>query len=314
MNKFSLAGLALSLVVAPLSAADTEFSDSIPIDVAEVLFNASLNSGFEIYSDISSEFPDFAVPDDFTVIGSVIDNYNVRAVLGTSLSREQGVQLLVSAFEQESWQQFPQMRPPVPTSGFVTPTPPITQVGISLCHDDLGHLSITSTERDSEVYFAIGRYNTFGNSQSSCANQLAMQQQSISQMRFSNGIRQYMPRMEVPEAEGIRPRGAFLGGGSSSGNNSAETEINLKSELDIEELYTHFADQIVEQDWETDSEAVGGRSATGIWTKSPTADLELAGTLSILEVSEGNYELQFRLRAEGDAGTGSIRVFRGSLN
>lgn len=88
MHKFFLAGLVLSLAVGLSSNADTEFEDSIPVDAAEVLFDASLNNQLQIYPDIASEFPVFAVPDDFSVIGSVIDNYNIRAVLSTTLSRE----------------------------------------------------------------------------------------------------------------------------------------------------------------------------------------------------------------------------------
>lgn len=312
MHKFILAGLVLSLGVGLSSNADTEFEDSIPVDVAEVLFDASLNNQLQIYSDIASEFPVFTVPDEFSVVGSVIDNYNIRAVLSTSLSREQAMRSLVTAFEQESWQEFPEMRPPVAGTGFVAPTPAISNVAIALCHDEIGRLSITSSARDSINYFAIGRYNLFGNPQGSCANQIAMQQQGMAQMRFSRGMRQYMPRMEVPESDNILPSGVLIGGGSSSGNNSAETDINLKSELNIEDIYTHFAEQIIAQDWEIDSEVVGGRSANGTWTRSPTADFELVGTLSVLETSEGNYELRFRLRAEGErAGNGVF--FEGRL-
>ncbi|PCI76304.1 MAG: hypothetical protein COB20_11005 [SAR86 cluster bacterium] len=307
MHKLLSIALALSMVVGLPSNADTEFEDSIPIDVAEVLFDASLNNQLEIYSDIANEFPAFTVPDDFSVVGSVIDNYNVRAVLSTNLSREQGMQSLIAAFEQENWQEFPEMRPRASDSGFVASAPAITNIATALCHDEIGRLSISSTERGSSNYFAIGRYNLFGNPQRSCANQIAQQEQAMAQMGFSGGVRQYMPRMEVPESENIQPRGAFIGGSSSSGNNTAETDINLKSDLGIGELYTHFAAQIIEQDWVIDSEVVGERSASGTWTKSPTADLELVGTLSVLETSNGNYELRFRLRAEGEQG--NVGVF-----
>ena len=47
---------------------------------------------------------------------------------------------------------------------------------------------------------------------------------------------------------------------------------------------------------------VGDRSANGTWTRSPEPDLELVGTLSVLELAEGEYELRFRLRAEGSTG------------
>lgn len=303
MLKSSIAGLITLSVVALPAGADTEFEDSIPIEVAEVLFDASLNGQFEIYSDIADAFPPFELPDNFTVIGSTVQNGNLRAVVSSAMASDAAIQQLRDAFEVEGWEQLPAYNPPAQDTGFVAPGPVIVRSNTSLCHDELGRLSISSAERGTTNYYAIFMYNAFmGSSQGSCASQLAMQQQSLAQMRFSEGIRQYMPRMEVPEAENIRPRGAFIGGGSSSSNNSAETETNLRSNLGIEALYEHFAEQILEQGWEIDSEVVGDRSANGTWTRSPEPDLELVGTLSVLETSDSNYELRFRLRAEGDPG------------
>lgn len=310
MLKSSIAGLITLSVFALPAGADTEFEDSIPIEVAEVLFDASLNGQFEIYSDIADAFPPFELPDNFTVIGSTVQNGNLRAVVSSAMASDAAIQQLIDAFEAEDWQQLPAFNPPVQDTGFVAPGPVIVRSNTSLCHDELGRLSISSAERGATNYYAIFMYNALmGSSQGSCASQLAMQQQSFAQMRFSEGIRQYMPRMEVPEAENIRPRGAFIGGGSSSSNNSAETETNLRSDLGIEELYEHFAEQISEQDWELDTEVVGSRSATGNWTKSPEPGIDLIGTLFVLESSESNYELRFRLIAEGVTGVqGSFGV------
>jgi len=302
MLKSSIAGLITLSVLALPAGADTEFEDSIPIEVAEVLFDASLNGQFEIYSDIADAFPPFELPDNFTVIGSTVQNGNLRAVVSSAMASDAAIQQLIAAFEVEDWQQLPAFNPPAQDTGFVAPGPITVRTANSLCHDDLGRLSISAAERGAINYFAIFMYNAFGGSQGSCASQIARQQQSMAQMQFSDGVRQYMPRMEVPEAENIRPRGAFIGGGSSSSNNSAETETNLRSDLDIEELYKHFAEQILEQGWEIDSEVVGDRSANGTWTRAPEPNLELVGTLSVLETSDSNYELRFRLRAEGDPG------------
>ncbi|GJM13281.1 MAG: hypothetical protein DHS20C12_16840 [Pseudohongiella sp.] len=309
MHKYLFAGLAVSLVAGLPSLADTEFEDSIPIDVAEVLFDSTLTGQIEIFSDLIDDFPPFTMPDDFSVIGSVVQSGSSRVVLSTNLPHDQALQQLQDSFEQEGWLEFPNFRPPVRDSGFVAPVPVIMHIPNSFCHDDFGRVSISSSERGAISHFALARHNSFGNPQGSCVSQISMQEMQMAQMGLRRGIHQYMPRMEVPETENIRPSGAFIGGGSSSSGNSVETEINLSSDLDIEELYEHFADQIVEQDWQVDSEVVGGRSATGIWTKSPSAEMELVGMLSVLEVAEGEYELQFRLRVEGDVGgQGSVGI------
>ena len=71
------------------------------------------------------------------------------------------------------------------------------------------------------------------------------------------------------------------------------------SDQEIGEVYRYFADQIEDQGWELDSEVVGSRSANGTWTNSPESNLSLLGTLSVLDSGDSNFELQFRLTAEG---------------
>ncbi len=306
MRKLGLAGAFVALIFGLSSAADTEFQDVIPVDVAEVLFDTNLRGQLEIYSDIANDFPSFDLPSGFSVVGSVYQMNMLRVVLRTNLDRDSATQLLMAAFEQENWQEFPTYMPPSQDTGFVSPAAVVITTNSSLCHDGQGRLSIHYAERDSGNYVSLGRYNSFGNQQGSCASQLAQQEQSISQMNFSVGLRQYMPRMEVPDSDAVRQRGPYIGGGSSSSNNSVETEINLSSDLAISELFTHFTDQIIAQGWEIDSEIVGSLSANGNWTKSPEPDINLVGALSVLKTSDSNYELKFRLIADGYQGGGAI--------
>lgn len=299
MDKLRFAGMFLLLALGCNSYADTEFEDSIPIEVVEILFDTFLSGQFAIYSDITDDFPEFELPNGFTVIGSVNQMNRLRVVLQTTLLSDLATQSITDAFENENWQIFPAFSPPVQNVGFVSPSPAVTSTATTLCHDQLGRLSINLAERDDGNYISIGIYNSFGNRQGNCAQQLAQQEMSMSRMAFSQGLREYMPRMEMPATANPRQQLGFIGGSSSSSNNLAETEANLNSDMEIDEVFSHFSDQIAEQDWELDSEAVGNLSANGYWTKSPEPDLNLIGMLSVLKTSDSNYELRFRIIGQG---------------
>ena len=96
-----------------------------------------------------------------------------------------------------------------------------------------------------------------------------------------------------------------LGGGSSSANTEAETDTNLAIDWPLSQVYEHIADQVVEQGWQVDTETIGNVSANGVWTRSPTQGVNLIGTLTVLESSDSNFQLKFRLVSSG-AGGGSI--------
>ncbi len=314
MNPLQLAVVVIALSFGTSLAADTEFEDAIPMELAEVLFDTSLNGQLEIYSDINSDFPAFDLPDGFTVLGSVIQNGSSRVVLSTTRDQDDAVQSLTAAFAQNDWIEFPMFNPRIQQTGFVSATqlPVINRSSISLCHDDIGNLAVYYSARDSGNYLALTTRNSFGGNQGNCANQIAQQERGMQQMNLSQGLRDYMPRMEVPESDSPSPGGPFLmGGGSSTSNNSAETDMNVKSDMDLEALFDHFVEQINARGWEIDSEVVGSLSATGNWTKSPEPDLDLVGTLTVLRTSESNYELRFRLIADG--ATGGIGGIGGTI-
>ena len=299
MNKLPSACIFLLLFPNFAILADTEFEDSIPIEKVEALFNAYYEDQFAVYSDIAEEFPDFPVPAGFSVVGSVFQMTTLRVVFETDLEESEAIQSIVQVFEAQNWIQFPTFSRPIQEVGFIAPRQFNMGRSQTLCHDDLGHITIRYAERDHGNYLSAGYSLVRSNQQGDCEQQLAVQQASFSQMSQSLGLRQYLPRMEIPESQN-RPRvAAWMVGGSSSSGNLVETDGAMTSDQDIEEVYRYFADQIENQGWELDSEAVGTRSANGTWTKSPESNLNLLGRLSVLDSGDSNYELQFRLTAEG---------------
>jgi hypothetical protein len=295
------------LLLAGLPAAgDTEFQGSIPVETVEALFNTYHDDQFAVYSDIAEEFPDFPVPDGFTVVGSVYQMTQLSVVFETESVEEEAAQTIITVFENQDWIQFPVFARQNQEVGFIAPQPFNPGRSQTLCHDDLGHISIRGSTTGNGNYLSLGFNLVRSNQQGNCEQQLAMQQVSAGQMSRSIGLRQYLPRMEIPEQQNrLRTSPFFVSGGFSSSGNTVDTDGAMTSEQDIDEIYEYFSDQIEEQGWELDSEVVGSLSANGTWTKSPEANLRLIGRLAILDSGESNYDLHFVLTAEGYTGNSS---------
>ncbi|MBL4573432.1 MAG: hypothetical protein JKY86_10220 [Gammaproteobacteria bacterium] len=288
----------LILLTSYSALADTEFEDSIPVETVEALFNAYYEDRFAIYSDIAEEFPDFPIPTGFSVVGSVYQMTTLRVVFKTDTDEDAALQSMIEVFEVQDWVQLPTFSRQRQEVGFISP--PLINMGRAqnMCHDDLGYLTLRYSSGEGTNYLSTSISVIRSNRQGTCEQQIAMQQASYGQYSQPFGIGQYLPRLEIPESQN-RPRAAFLSGGTSSSGNSVETDGSITTDQDIEEVYRFFADQIEAQGWELDSEVVGSLSANGTWTKSPESNLNLIGRLSVLNSGESDYELQFRLLAEG---------------
>ena len=287
----------------------TEFEGFIPLEVAEVLFDLANNGQFAVYSDIMDDFPPFQVPDGFSIVGSVYHSGRLRVGLETQASADDAIEAISSAFTSAGWQSMPSPLLLTPQTGFISSTVLVSRT-IQICHDELGHVSIRFSERDSGNFVVLDEYSGLSRNQGTCAYQLARQTRMSTIMSTGVGIRQYMPRMEVPVAPGRRPALGWVGGGSSTSDTQAETETNLEIDWSLAEVYKHFADQIIGQEWELDTETIGNVSANGNWTRSPTQGMNLIGTLTVLEFSDSNFQLKFRIVSSGRSGGNVPRIYR----
>ena len=284
----------------------TEFEGFIPLEVAEVLFDLANNGQFAVYSDIMDDFPKFQVPAGFSVVGSVYHSGRLRVGLETQASADDASEAISSSFADEGWQSMPSPFDRRPQTGFVSSSAAVISRALQICHDELGRVSISYSEREVGKFIVLDDYSALGGNRGNCAQQADQLTRSLALMGASPGIRQYMPRMEVPENQRQRSGAAWiLGGGSSSSNTEAETDTNLAIDWPLSQVYEHIADQVVEQGWQVDTETIGNVSANGVWTRSPTQGVNLIGTLTVLESSDSNFQLKFRLVSSG-AGGGSI--------
>ena len=115
--------------------------------------------------------------------------------------------------------------------------------------------------------------------------------------------------MEAPIDGSLPPFAAFISGsGFTSSNNEVETEANLNIEWNIDEVYSHFEDQINAQGWEIDSQNIGSTTAIGTWTRNPEPNLSLVGVLTVLKIAESSYKLIFKLLATGGRTSNSLFI------
>ena len=306
------------LIAASISSfAATEFEDSIPIDTAKILFDTRMTGQVEIYSDIMDEFPPFQVPAALSVLGSVNQGFMLRVILETQSDEDTAIDVIMKAFLLNNWQSMPSPFMGRAQTGFIAPNTNIPKVN-QICHDQLGRISINYFQRSSVKYVSLNKSRGFGGHQGTCAQQVA--QQTAQQALFSNrlgangGIRQYMPKMELPSTTGQMPSPfSIMGGGFSGSLTDIETESQLEIEWTTTEVYQHFADQIAEQEWLLDSESSGNFGANGTWTRSPETNMNLIGTLTVLKTGDSYFQLKFRLISSGDSRS-SNALIRGIRN
>lgn len=292
----------IALQGAPTMAAN-EFEDSIPVDVAEALFDFGDTGRFAVYSAIVDEFPAFQVPDGFTVLGSAFFMRSMRVALSTNLEIEEAVEVIEKSFLDDDWEAVPIFSPMPGRTGFVSANQ-IESRRRSLCHDQFGQLTVTTRAREPENQIVLSMSAGLRRSWSTCAQLRAQMEQQMSMMqgRGRMGFQQYMPRLLMPEEGNSGQRPAFMLGGTSSSSNSAETDVELEIDWSMDEVYSHFADQMLEQEWILDTESTGSLSASSIWTRSPEEGINLIGTLNVLSLGENRFQL--KLTVEGLGGRG----------
>lgn len=297
MYRFLLAPI-ISVISMQHSAADTEFEDSVPVETFKAFISSS-NTDVLIYSDIMDDFPEFQVPFDFAVVGSIDWVINRRVVLETQLNEDQAIGALVISLTNEGWRNLPSLI--VNSNQFAVPYPGNELPRYTeICHEQHGVMRLDYSSRSNRnlVWLGISSYQR----QETCEEQISgrtnpdttRQQQNIGQEMM-----EYAPRLEEPVQQ---PRIGFMNPFYSVNGKIAERKNTIEIDWSIADVYEYFADQIAEQGWELDSQIVGNVSAIGNWTRSPELNLDLIGMLTIIDSGSASYELRLTLIFPSDFG------------
>ncbi len=293
--------------------AASAFEDGVPQVLVE-----QFTSG-QIYSGLPVDFPQVDLPDSITVRGSLDNDFSQMVVFSSAVPVEEASMDLAESFENSGWTRLISQNFTPQQNGFIYPDQPPQPLGADdqFCHDRYGTMTLTSSQ-GSENFINLRLMNqAMMQPGFSCQQQNQQRQMQIDRAGNGPGFgmpnQQYLPRLEMPEGDGqnARPRSPFFGlRGISGSSNDFETQASISGDWSVEELNQHFADQLQAQGWQLDSDWAGEVSAGGNWTINPEANTNLIGILTVLERTQGIFELKFRLVVAG-ANTGNAGIILG---
>lgn len=122
--------------------------------------------------------------------------------------------------------------------------------------------------------------------------------QPVPNMGAASGwLGEYMPRLDLPAAAGpvIANVSGFSGAGSSNGSTVASTSMDFVLQDSIDNIARHFARQIAEQGWSSDTSWSGGSTAGSSWSKRVDGGALMLGTLALTAIDRQQFAASFRV-------------------
>jgi hypothetical protein len=295
-------GLTFSAV---LNAA-TEFENGmVPIELAR-----DGNAGGNFYSSLPDNFPLVALPTDtgLSVIGSVVRGSSQFVLLRNARSGAEARETLVAAYTAAGW---------INLAGAPRAT---------LCHDQHGIMEINTSDAvpgENRVYVYRSLYPVSGLGVSLNCAQLLANSQSGEPTAILNFIRGLLPVFELPEGTvglpNVFPVEYISGGfgfpvGPASSFAAHQNYFIEIPDITMPELHEHFMQQLEEQGWAVDSNGIGEFSASSIGfniaqspatATNPAVELKLTGFMTLLNIEDDRYRVEFKLQA-GNGNTPGI--------
>jgi hypothetical protein len=289
--------LIIFLVAMPVSAAELE--DSIPVDLARALFDIPFTGQMRFYTDIPEGFPPFTVPANFTILGGMVMPNYLRVGIKGSVSMREGMSTFSTSLERDGYLIFPEFLKS--ERGFVLgETHPLP---LTACHDSKGKIRVRAISRDQDVFFSLtGGAAALNEPGTTCAELILDRQKFVDDQLFreSQGIRRDLPKLSIPIEKDLSLRGYQPGMRYSGSNTGYETTSQIPSSLSTSELYTHFSNQLVSQQWSQDQGINSEGFVHGEWVKTIEDDQLIFGLLKVEKDVSGMFNLFFSISTSSD--------------
>lgn len=281
-----------------MQASAAELEDSIPVDLAKALFNIPVTGQMRFYTDIPEGFPPFTVPASFVVLGGMeMPNY-LRVGIKGSASMRDGMSTFRSSLERDGYILFPQ--PPRNQRGFVFSE--FHPLPISVCDDYKGSISVRAISRDQDVFFSVTGGPALDESGTTCTELILDQQKFVDGQVFrdTQGIRRDLPKLSIPIEKDLSLKGYQPGMRSSGSNTGLNITSQIPTTLNTAELYKHFSDQLVAQQWTQSQDISNDGFAQGQWVKTIENDQLIFGFLKVEKGGLGLFNLFFSISTSSD--------------
>jgi len=264
----------LSLYQSVLAEENVSFACMDP-DIVNTLVGNAWEGVPIITLDWPDQFPNLALPEQFSLIGSRTNQHSVTVALKSKLSANESRNSLELALKGNDW-SIPEpihMQP----GGFQSRNMPNPNNVVRFCHNDHGYLNaIFKNGPDLTSYLLL---MTTKNQNSDGCNM----QQGISPAYNHMQIYKIIPTLTLPD-DAVNT----VSMGSSGGGDSYSTNANFKTKLSAVALVNFFGTQLQDQDWVEDSQWMGSKIFGSAWLSK---DGKHTGLLSIVAVNEGDYKV-----------------------
>jgi hypothetical protein len=286
MHKFIIT---IGSVVFCVAAPAQQLLQCVNPDVLNSLvFNARPESKLLLTREIPDNVAGFRAPAQFTLIGSAVqaDGLATTVAYRTTLETQAALDSLLSFLSGEGWKResTPESLLPMPNVAGSQPN------SARLCRDG-DRRNLVVQEIGGVRYATIYGYET--TPARACDVPPAQPGFGANQMAAINARQASLPRFSFPDT--ARMSGGPAEGRSLAGGNMVSTATRIESPDTPERLARHLARQLAEQGWRSDTEWNGKLSTGSTWSRSNADGQLIHGTLEILSLGEGAYDVGFSL-------------------
>ena len=284
--------LSLALVLhAACSSAQEDLLACVDPDVRQGLLSLMPGGGAVVTRTVPDELAGLAQSEELEFIGSSVSDYQTFVAYKSALPANDAMDAASAMLREAGWTEF--AVPGAPGGGFVTGVQPQFDM---FCRDN-AMLNVMGRAIDDTAYVRLSVIPSPAGA-FPCDEPTVAQGRVVTRTPGGAGLFEHLPTLALSEDITPLNSGLALVGnmGSFSGTDrSASSEIEVESANSAQDLVEHFAQQLEEQGWARDTGWNGDFSSGSSWTRTPTAELELAGLLDVVALGGSGYRASYRV-------------------
>lgn len=273
-----------SLVFAVVAQSQQVLQCVNPDVLNSLVFDARPESKLVLTRGMPDSVAGFRAPAGFTLIGSGVRGHNLSTVVAykTMLAGQQALDNWMAFLAAEGWKREDSLQEPLPPSG-------VAQVSLTapVCRD--------GERRNLRVQDIGGiRYATilgFETRPARACNTPLPQAEQFNPMAAMQAAQANMPQLSFPES--ARVAGESTLSHSGTGGRTSSSNSRIQSPDTAATLAAQLTRQLLNQRWRMDAEWKGRLSAGSTWMRNADDGKLYRGTLEILSVDDGIYDVGF---------------------
>lgn len=290
MRKFVIAG---SLVAITMAAPAQQVLQCVNPDVLNSLvFNARPESRIIVKRSMPDIVAGYRAPASFTLVGSSVRGVNAATTVAykTTLQAQPAFDQLLAFLSAEGWKPEPPSQP----AFSVAATQPTAAL---LCRDG-ERRSVNVRAIDGVRYATISSVGMID--RRDCGVPEAALGVAIANTAArANAARANLPRFSFPASATMV---AAPPGGDANGNSVVSSSARVQTEDAPASLLRHLARQLDQQGWRSDAGWSGSLGAGSAWSRRSGEGQVLLGTLEVMQVGAGIYEVGFTMTGASQPG------------